>query len=132
MEERNSKKPLVIAVALAVAVTAALSVGGTLLWQRLHPPAVPDWVIQEEDVLALLKENAPAESYGRFVHRKSEGSGLDSVCYRLPMAYEGELYWLFVWGKDEDDPPQLVLLWDGEGFPDGEGELVKVYYGASF
>ena len=46
------------------------------------------------------------------------------------MPYEGELCWLFVYGGGDGAPPQLVLLWDGEGFPDGEGELVKEYYNA--
>lgn len=120
-----------MAVIVAVVVTAAVSVGGTLLWQHLHPPAVPDWVIQEEDVLELVEENAPAGTYGRFVHRKNEGSGIPAVCYSLPMPYEGELCWLFVYGGGEDETPQLVLLWDGEGFPHGEGELVKEYYNGS-
>ena len=80
-----------MAVLVAVVVTAAASVGGTLLWQHYHPPAVPDWIIQEEDVLELLEENAPARKYGGFVHRKNEGSGIATVCYSLPMPYEGEL-----------------------------------------
>lgn len=46
------------------------------------------------------------------------------------MAYEGELCWLFVYGGGEDETPQLVLLWDGEGFLSGQGELVKEYYNA--
>ena len=130
METKKSGKITVMAVLVAVVVTAAASVGGTLLWQHYHPPAVPDWIIQEEDVLDLLEENAPARKYGGFVHRKAEGSSATSVCYQLPMPYEGELYWLVVYGVDDGYPPQLVLLWDGEGFLDGEGELVKEYYNA--
>ena len=130
METGKHRKIAVVAVVAAVVVTAAVSVGGTLLWQHYHPPVVPDWVIQEEDVLELLEEKAPIQKYGSFVHRKNEGSGIATVCYSLPMPYEGELCWLFVYGDGEDDTPQLVLLWDGEGFLDGEGELVKEYYNA--
>ena len=130
METKKSGKITVMAVLVAVVVTAAASVGGTLLWQHYHPPVVPDWVIQEEDVLELLEEKAPTRKYGSFVHRKNEGSGIATVCYSLPMPYEGELCWLFIYGGGDDAPPQLVLLWDGEGFPDGEGELVKDYYNA--
>ena len=130
LETKKSGKTTVMAVLVAVVVTAAVSVGGTLLWQHLHPPAAPDWVIQEEDVLELLEEKAPTRKYGSFVHRKNEGSGIATVCYSLPMPYEGELCWLFVYGDGEDDTPQLVLLWNGEGFPNGEGALVKEYYNA--
>lgn len=130
METGKQRKIAVVAVIAAVVVTAAVSVGGTLLWQRFHPPAVPDWVIQEEDVLELLEEQAPIREYGSFVHRENQGSGIASVCYSLPMAYEGQLCWLFVYGGGEDETPQLVLLWDGEGFLSGQGELVKEYYNA--
>ena len=130
METGKHRKIAVVAVVAAVVVTAAVSVGGTLLWQHYHPPAVPDWVIQEEDVLELLEEQAPLREYGSFVHRENQGSGVASVCYSLPMAYEGQLRWLFVYGGGEDETPQLVLLWDGEGFLSGEGELVKAYYNA--
>lgn len=130
METKKSGKNTVMAVLVAVVVTAAVSVGGTLLWQHYHPSAVPDWVIQEEDVLELLEEQAPLREYGSFVHRENQGSGIATVCYSLPMAYEGELCWLFVYGGGEDETPQLVLLWDGEGFLSGEGELVKEYYNA--
>lgn len=130
METGKQRRIVAIAVIAAVVVTAAVSVGATLLWQRFHPPAAPDWAIQEEDVLELLEEKAPVRQYGSFVHRENQGSGIASVCYSLPMAYEGQLRWLFVYGGGEDETPQLVLLWDGEGFPDGEGELVKEYYNA--
>ena len=130
MKTKKPGKNTVMAVLVAVVVTAAVSVGGTLLWQHLHPPAAPDWVIQEEDVLELLEEKAPTRKYGSVVHRKNEGSGIATVCYSLPMPYEGELCWLFVYGDGEDDTPQLVLLWNGEGFPNGEGALVKEYYNA--
>ena len=89
LETKKSGKITVMAVLVAVVVTAAASVGGTLLWQHYHPPAVPDWIIQEEDVLELLEEKAPTRKYGSLVHRKNEGSGIATVCYSLPMPYEG-------------------------------------------